>query len=170
MAVPTGEFRTMSVDLPEPSNRTTAGSVVGPTVPLDFGTANNTNGTVQIGPKVLWWRCTDLAGFSTITNMKFWLSLNSVLNGTNEYYCDITNEWTQGKTITQVSNGTPGTLPQSLPASNLSSITGGDITGTGHSDTTQYIYLALAIGGDETVGAKGGAAGRFQVSLKFDYF
>lgn len=170
MAVPTGEFRTMSVSLPEPTNRTTAGNVVGQTTPLDFGSANNTDGTVQIGPKVLWWRCTDLSGFSTITNMKFWLSSNSVLTGTNEYYCDITGTWTQNKTITQVASGTPGTLPQSLPSSNITSITGGEITGTGHIDTSQYVYLALAIGGDEAVGVKGGLAGGFQVSLKFDYY
>ncbi|MCH8286923.1 hypothetical protein IIB79_10410 [candidate division KSB1 bacterium] len=169
MAVPTGEFRSTSITLSEPSNRTTAGNSVDATVPIDFGTINNTNGVVQAGPKVLWWRCTNLAGFSTIGNMKFWLSSNSDLDGTNEYYCDITNTWTQNKTISQVSSGSPGTIPQSLPASNLTKIGGSDITGTGHTDTSQYIYLALSIGSDETIGSKGGANGNFQVSIKFDY-
>lgn len=169
MGVPSGEFRTTSVTLTEPANRTTAGNVVDATNPLDFGTANNTSDIVQVGPKVLWWRCSDLAGNVTISNMKFWLSSNSGLDGTNEYYGDITSAWTQNKTISQVSSGTPGQLPESLPASNITGIGGGDITGTGHADTSQYIYLALSIRPDETIGAKGGSGGGFQVSIKFDY-
>lgn len=169
MAVPSGELRTTSISLTEPADRTIAGNVVSVTNPLDFGTANNTNGIVQVGPKVLWWRCTDLAGYSAISNMKFWMSANSDLNGTNEYYCDITSTWTQNKTVVQVSGGTPGVLPQSLPSSNITRIGGGNITGIGHADTSQYIYMALAIGPDETIGTKGGSGGSFQVSIKFDY-
>lgn len=169
MAVPSGEFRTTSISLTEPTDRTNAGTVVDATNPLDFGTANNTNGFVQAGPQALWWRCTDLAGFTTISNVKFWLSANGDLNGTNEYYCDITSSWTQNKTVSQVSAGAPGTLPQSLPSSNITKNGGGDITGTGHADTSQYIYLALSIGSNETIGTKGGSNGDFQVSIKFDY-
>jgi len=169
MAVPTGEFRSTSIALSEPADRTIAGNSVDTTVPLDFGTVNNTNGIVQAGPQVLWWRCSNLAGFSTISNMKFWLSLNSDLDGTNEYYSDISSAWTQNKTVSQVSSGSPGNIPQSLPASNLTKIGGGDITGIGHNDTSQYIYLALSIGSDETIGSKGGANGNFQISIKFDY-
>ncbi len=169
MAVPSGEFRTISTTLSEPGDRTTAGNTIDNTTPLDFGSVNNTGGNTLVGPKVIWWRCTNLAGFSTISNMKFWLSSNSDLSGTNEYYCNITNTWTQNKTIAQVASGSPGLLPQSVPNSNIVKINGGNITGTGHSDTSQYIYLAFSIGLDEPIGIKGGADGGFQVSLKFDF-
>jgi len=169
MAVPLGEFRTVSITLTEPSDRTTAGSIVGATTPLDFGTVNNTSGFVQAGPKVLWWRCTDLNGNAVISNMKFWMSSNGDLVGTNEYYCDIASEWTQNKTVSQTAAGTPGRVPQSIPGSNITGIGGDDITGTGHGDTSQYVYLALSIGVDETIGNKGGSGGGFQLSLKYDY-
>jgi len=169
MGVPTGEFRTLDTTLVEPADRTTAGTVVDGANPLDFGTVNNTSGYIQAGPKALWWRCTNLAGNSTISNMKFWMSQNSDLVGTNEYYCDITSVWTQNKTVSQTASGAPGILPSSLPSNNITRINGGSIGGTGHADTSQYIYLALSIGPDETIGAKGGAGGGFQMSLKFDY-
>ncbi len=169
MSVPSGEFRTMSTTLAEPSNRVSAGTVINSTCPLDFGTVNNTGGNVLTGPKVIWWRCKDMSGFTVIDNMKFWLSSNSVLHGTNEYYCDIANFWTQNKTISQTASGSPGIMPQSIPSTNISKIGGGEITGTYHADTTQYIYIALSIGQDETIGNKGGTSGGFQISLKFDY-
>lgn len=169
MGVPTGEFRSLDISLGEPDNRVTAGSVINSVIPLDFGTVNNTGGYVQSGPKVLWWRCTDLSDNSEISNLKFWMSQNGVMNGTNEYYCDITGNWTQNKTISQTAAGSPGRMPESLPASNIASISGGTITGTGHLDTTQYVYLAMSIGPDETIGSKGGLDGGLQVSLKFDY-
>ncbi|MFC1493492.1 hypothetical protein ACFL6O_05975 [candidate division KSB1 bacterium] len=169
MSVPSGEFRTTSITLSEPANRTSAGNTIDNTNPLDFGSVNNTGGNALIGPKVIWWRCTDLAGCTTISNMRFWMSSNSDLSGTNENYCSITDTWTQNKTIAQVTSGTPGILPQSVPASNIVRINGGNITGTGHPDTTQYIYLAFSIGIDEPIGVKGGADGGFQVSIKFDY-
>lgn len=169
MGVPQGEFRTTPVSLTEPDDRTTAGTVVNATTPLDFGTVNNTAGYVQVGPKVLWWRCTDLAGNAAIGNMKLWMSSNSDLVGTNEYYCDITSTWTQNKTVSQVAAGTPGGMPQSLPSNNITGIGGGDITGTGHGDTSQYIYVAFSISPGETIGLKGGTDGGLQLSLRFDY-
>ncbi|MFC1730536.1 hypothetical protein ACFL6I_09380 [candidate division KSB1 bacterium] len=169
MGIPAGEFRSLDITLAEPSNRTSAGTVINATNPLDFGTVNNTSGYIQAGPRVIWWRCTDLAGNTVISNMKFWMSSDSDLVGTNEYYCDITGIWTQNKTITQVSTGSPGLLPKSLPVSNIAKIGGGTITGTGHSDTSQYIYTAISVGPDEAIGAKGGVDGGFQLSLKFDY-
>ncbi|MFC1556150.1 hypothetical protein ACFL67_03615 [candidate division KSB1 bacterium] len=169
MGVPTGEFRTTDISLTEPSDRTLDGTVVNTANPLDFGTVNNTGGSVQAGPKVLWWQCTDLAGNTTLSNLKFWLSSNSDLAGTNDYYLDISDTWTQNKTVSQTSSGNPGHAPRSLPAANISCISGGNITGTGHADTSQYIYLALSIGRDEAIGNKGGADGGFKFSLKFDY-
>lgn len=169
MGVPTGEFRTTSITLTEPVDRTTAGTKVDSNNPLDFGTINNTGGTIQTMPKVIWWRCTDMSGNAVINNMKFWLSSNSDLVGDNEYYCDITSTWTQNKILSQVSGGTPGSLPQASPVSNITKMSGADISGINHANTSQYIYLGLSIGADETIGAKGGNTGGFQVSLKFDY-
>lgn len=169
MGVPVGEFRSLDISLSEPSDRTTAGSIINSVNPLDFGTVNNTGGYVQSGPKVLWWRCTDLAGNTEILNMKFWMSQNSDMTGTNEYYCDISGTWMQNKTVTQTAAGSPGSLPESVPVSNIASIEDGSITGTGHNDTSQYIYLALSIGPDESIGLKGGMDGGLQVGLKFDY-
>ncbi len=169
MAIPIGEFRALDISLTEPANRTTAGTVVNSANPLDMGTINNTSGYVPVGPKAVWWRVTDFGGNSEVSNMKIWMSQNSSLVGTNEYYCDITDTWTQNKTVSQVSSGSPGRIPESQPSNNITRINGGSITGTGHNDTSQYVYLAMLIGSDETVGIKGGFEGGFQLSIKFDY-
>ena len=90
LIVPTVEFRELDITETEPADRTIAGSVVSQSNPLDFGTANNTAGSVNVGPKCIIFRCSNLQGNSTISNMKFWLSSNSDFSGNNLYYCDIT--------------------------------------------------------------------------------
>lgn len=169
MLVPIVEFRELDIAGTEPANRTIAGSVVGESAPLDFGTANNTAGSVLVGPKCIIFRSSNLQGNLTIGNMRFWLSANTALVGKNHYYCDITDIWTQNKTIAQVMAGTPGTIPTNVPSANVQKTGGGDITGIGHADTSQYIYVALQIGQDEIIGVKGGEGGGFGYSMKFDY-
>jgi len=169
LTVPTVEFRSLDITGTEPANRTTAGSVVNQSNPLDFGTANNTAGAVNVGPKCIIFRCSNLQGNTTISNMRFWLSSNSDFVGSNSFYCDITDTWTQNKTVGQVSGGTPGICPASIPSANVTKIGGGDITGIAHADTSQYIYLALSIGSDEVIGAKGETGGAFSYSTKFDF-
>jgi len=169
LIVPTVEFRSLDIAQTEPTDRTTAGTVVSQTNPLDFGTANNTADAVEVGPKCVIFRCSNLQGNTTISNMRFWLSSNVDFVGTNYYYCDITNAWTQNKSVGQVSGGVPGICPTSISTSNLTKINGGDITGTTHSQTSQYIYLALSLGIDEVIGSKGGVGGGFSYSLKFDF-
>lgn len=169
MAIPSVEFRSLNISETEPTNRTTAGYVISPTAPLNFGTVNNTAGNVYAGPLCTIFRCTNLQGNTTISNLRFWLSSNNVLVGSNFYYCDITSTWTQNKTAAQVAAGTPGLIPTSVPAANVQKMNGGLITGTDHDNTSQYIYLALKIGADETIGIKGGTGGGFAYSMKFDY-
>ncbi|MFC1562996.1 hypothetical protein ACFL4Z_02995 [candidate division KSB1 bacterium] len=169
LTIPTVEFRALDITETEPSDRTTAGSVVSQSSPLDFGTANNTAGAVNVGPKCIIFRCSNLQGNTTISNMKFWLSSNFDFVGNNLFYCDINNTWTQNKTVGQVSGGTPGLCPTSTPSANVTKIGGGDITGIGHADTSQYLYLAMNIRSDEIIGTKGGAGGAFGYSMKFDF-
>ena len=169
LTIPTVEFRSLDITDTEPADRTTAGTVINQDNPLDFGTANNTAEAASVGPKCIIFRCSNLQGNSTINNMRFWLSSNSDFTGTNYFYCDVTSTWTQNKTIGQITGGTPGICPTSVPSANVTKINGGDITGTGHADTSQYIYLGLSIGSDEPIGSKGGAGGAFNFSLKFDY-
>jgi len=170
MALPQVEFRTYDTGLSEPADRTTAGTVIDIDTPLDFGTVNNTAENVKVGPKVCWFRVKNMMGNASISNMKFFLSQNNALEGTgNEFYLDITNAWTQNKTVEEVSSGNPGICPLSVPSSNLQKINGGVITGTGHSDTSQYIYLALNINKSEPVGLQKGLSGGFKFCCKFDY-
>nr|BDD44110.1 hypothetical protein 3 [bacterium] len=169
LIIPSVEFRSLDITDTEPADRTTAGSVVSQNSPLNFGTANNTADAAAVGPKCVIFRCTDLQGNTTINNMKFWLSSNADFSGSNSYYCDITNTWTQNKTVGQTSSGVPGNCPVGIPSANLTKINGGDITGTANNDTSQYIYLAMSIGTDEVLGTKGGVGGAFAYSLKFDF-
>ena len=169
LTIPTVEFRSLDITDTEPADRTTAGSVVSQSSLLSFGVVNNTADSALAGPKCVIFRCSNLQGNTTISNIKFWLSANSDFTGNNLYYCDITDTWTQNKTVGQTSNGVPGICSVSIPSANVTKIGGGDITGTTHDQTSQYIYIALSIGTDEIIGSKGGVGGAFTYSLKFDY-
>ena len=169
MAIPAVEFRSLDITETEPADRTTAGSVVGGGAPLDFGTVNNTAGIALTEAACIIFRCTNLSGNTAVNNLRFWLSNNSAFSGTNRFFCDISHAWTQNKSAAQTLAGSPGLIPQSVPAANVQKIGGGDITGTGHGDTSQYIYIAIETGGDEVIGTKGGTEGGFSFSMKFDY-
>lgn len=169
LTVPTVEFRSLDITDTEPADRTTSGTVVSSDNALDFGTANNTADAASVGSKCVIFRCSNLQGNTTISNIRFWLSLNADFMGTNYFYCDITSTWTQNKSVGQVSGGVPGICPSSVPSANVTKIDGGDITGTTHEQTSQYIYLALSVGTDEVIGEKGDVGGAFAYSLKFDY-
>ena len=154
------EWRSFNIAGVAPTDRTTQGSVITADNPLNFGSVGaGSNSPV----KVLVFRAKSLGLYATISNMRFYLQAKDLV-GTNSYYCDITNTWTQNKTPVQVSGGTPGTIPQTEPAANVTKIGGGNITGVGHADTSQYIYLAMNIGVDETGGAK-----TLTYRLVFDY-
>ena len=169
LTIPTVEFRSLDITDTEPADRTTAGTAINQNSPLDFGTANNTAEAASAGPKCVIFRCSNLQGNSTISNMRLWLSSNSDFTGSNYFYCDVTSTWTQNKTVGQVSGGVPGLCPTSVPSANVTKIDGGDITGITHAQTSQYIYLALSIATDELIGEKGDVGGAFAYSLKFDY-
>ncbi len=171
MGVPIGEFRSFDITGAEPADRTTEGVVVSASSLLDLGTVNNTSGSELIGPFCLIYRISDMAGNSSVYDIAFALIGNSALDGTNEYYLDITNTWTQNKTSEQVAAGNPGICPQSFPSSpNLQKKGGGDIAGTDHANTSQYIYIAFKIGQNESVGTdKGGACGGIRCGTKSAY-
>jgi photosystem II stability/assembly factor-like uncharacterized protein len=155
------QFRSFNVAGTEPADRTSEGSAVTQVNPLNFGQMPKGNDS---NVKCIIWRATNLGAYSTLSNMRFWAYDLSEFVGTNTYHADITDSWTQNKTPAQVKAGTPGTCPQAEPAANLTKIGGGNITGVGHADTSQYIYLVNAIGNDETDGDKD-----FVYRVKFDY-
>lgn len=155
------EYREFDITLTEPTNRATDGSVVSASTPLVFESQESGDSDV----KCIIFRAKNLGIYSTISNMKFFLNSKTGFVGTNSYYCDITDTWTQNKSVAQVSSGTPGEISQSLPPSaNITKNGGGDIEGIIHADTSQYIYLALNIGEDETAGFKD-----LTYRVQFDY-
>jgi len=143
------EWRSFDVTGSEPVNRTIEGSVITADNPLNFGSG----GVGDSAVKCLIFRAVNLGIYTTISNMRFYLQAKTLV-GANSYYCDITDTWTPNKSVAQVSGGTPGTIPQTEPVANVTKIGGGNITGVGHADTSQYIYLAMNIGVDEIPGAK----------------
>jgi len=158
------QFRSYDVSDVEPIDRTTQGSMVSDNVPLNFDTQDSGQDS---SVRVVCFRAVNMAIYTTITNMKFYLySKVGFTDPNNQYYCDITDTWTQNKTPAQVHAGTPGYIPETEPGStNLTKIGGGDIQGGGHADTSQYVYLAFYVGAEETAGFKD-----FNYKLVFDYY
>lgn len=144
------EFRSFDITGNEPADRTSDGVEIASFNPLNFGSMGPGQDSVV---KCLIFRAKNLGVYATLSEMKFYLQAKALV-GTNDYYCDITDTWTKDKTPTQVEAGDPGTCPQVLPESpNLTKIGSGDITGVGHADTSQYIYLCQYIADDEVSGA-----------------
>lgn len=155
------EYREFDITTVEPTDRVTDGSVVSASTPLIYDSQESGDSNV----KCIIFRAKNLGIYSTISNMKFFLNSRTGFEGDNSYYCDITDSWTQDKSVAQVSGGTPGTISQSLPPSaNITKNGGGDIEGLTHADTSQYIYLALNIGEDEVSGFKD-----LTYRVQFDY-
>lgn len=162
---PETEFRTLPVSSPEPDNRATGGTVIGEGESFDLGTVDTTDEAQDIPVRVFWWRVKDMDGAAEITNIRVWISDTSGYVGTDDWYMDICNTWTQGKTPVQVKTGKPGAAPFDEPEANLMKHGGGTITGTTHAQTSQYIYLTGTIGVNESMGEKTG----LKLTLKFDY-
>ena len=163
--IPETEFRTLSVSSTEPEARTSGGAIAGEGQSLDLGTIDTTDEARDIPVKVIWWRVSDLKGNTEISNMRVWISDTSGFVGTDTWYMDITDTWTQGKTPVQIKTGLPGTAPTSEPSANLTKSGGGTITGKTHAQTSQYIYITGNIGVNETTGQKTG----LKLTVKFDY-
>lgn len=162
---PITEFRTMTVNSPEPLDRTTSGSVVGDGDVLDLGSVDTTDEARDTSVKVLWWRVLDMNGAQEIKNVQIYLSGAGDLNGNSSWYMDITDTWTPGKTPVQVKAGSPGNAPLSAPGIGLERMDGGDITGITHDHTSRYIYLAANVAINEPVGVKEG----IRLVVMFDY-
>ena len=163
--VPTTEYRTCSVLLPEPVDRTTAGIVAGEGSSLDLDAVDTTDEAQDTPVRVIWWRVTDMKGNTEISNIRVWLSDTTGMVGSNTWHMDITDTWTAGKSAVQVKTGTPGAAPTEEPPANITRIGGGAITGTSHDQTSQYIYITGNIGVNETTGNKSG----LKLTVKFDY-
>ncbi len=163
--IPETEFRTLPVSSTEPTDRTTEGTVVGESQSLDLGMVDTTDEAQDTPVRVVWWRVKDMKDAMEISNIRVWISDTSGFVGTNIWYMDITDTWSQGKTAVQVKTGTPGTAPISEPSANLTKNGGGTITGTTHAQTSQYIYISGNIGVNETIGEKTG----LKLTVKFDY-
>jgi len=153
------QIRSFDITDTEPADRTTDGLVVSAGSPIEFGSMLAGDSPV----KCVIFRAVNMGIYSAISNMKFYL-YSKAFSGTNSYYLDITDTWTQDKSVAQVSGGTPGTCPEVEPSANVTKNGGGNITDVGHADTTQYIYFALNIGGDESSGIK-----NFTYRIVYDY-
>ncbi len=162
---PITEFRTLSITADEPADRTAAGTVVDAGAEFSLGEIDTTDEPQHLPIRVFWWRAADMGDAAEITNIRVWMDGTGGLTGTNQWYMDITDTWTKGKTPIQVMTGTPGNAPLSRPAPNLTAIGDGPITGTGHGQTSKYIYLAGRIGLDETTGEKTGLS----LHVTYDY-
>ncbi|MFC1538728.1 hypothetical protein ACFL6H_04830 [Candidatus Latescibacterota bacterium] len=163
--VPTIEFRTLSVSSPEPTDRTTEGTVIGNGEVLDLGAVDTTDEAQDSPVRVFWWRVTDMKGNCEVSNMRVWISDTGDFSGNDTWYMDITDTWNKNKTPVQVKTGSPGTAALSEPSANLTKYGGETITGTAHDQTSQYIYLSGNIGVNETTGEKSG----LKLTIKFDY-
>ena len=165
MVVPETEFRTLAVSSPEPTDRTSQGTVIGDGKTLDLGSVDTTDEAQDIPVCVIWWRVSDMKGNSEISNIRVWLDGTDEFNGTVSWYMDITDSWKEGKTAVEVQTGSPGTAPTSEGTENITKNGGGTITGLTHSQTTQYIYISGNIGVNETTGEKTS----LKLKIKFDY-
>ena len=163
--IPETEFRTLVVTSTEPTDRTSDGTVVGNGQSLDLGLVDTTDEARDVPVRVIWWRVKDMKDATEISNIRVWISDTTGFVGTDAWYLDITDTWTEGKTPIQVKTGLPGAAPVSEPSANLTKNGGGTITGTSHAQTSQYIYITGTIGVNETTGEKTG----LKLTVKFDY-
>ena len=155
MGVPAAQFRRLDISESEPSDRTTAGVEVSTDNVLDMGSANNSSGPVQLGPYCLIYRITDLNGNTKVDDLKFAVTNRSSLSSGNKFYLRISDTWIQNISFEEVAAGPPGLCEDGFSSqSNLQKISGGPIEGTGHADTSQYIYLAVQVPENEPVGEK----------------
>lgn len=163
--IPVTEFRMFPVASPEPSDRTVMGTVVGDGRRLDLGQFDTTDEARETAAFVLWWRAVDLKDNDLITNVRVHLDTTGMTPGKTLWRMDITGIWTPGKTPVMIRTGSPGEAPLAPPGAPLERILGGPITGSGHDQTSQYIYLAAAVGVGEPVGIKTGPA----LIISFDH-
>ncbi len=171
MAAPLYEFRAYDITGTEPSNRTSEGDEVDTSSVLALGTANVTSGKKQLGPFCVCFRITNMSGYAAVNGMKFGITANGALNNNAKFYLDITSTWTQNKTKSQVTSGTPGKIANGIPSvANLTKIDSGNIAGINHANTSQYIYMVVEVASDEKVGTdKGDTDGTLAFTNQFDY-
>jgi len=162
---PLTEFRTLAVTADEPADRAAAGIVVGLGDRLDLGAVDTTDEARDTPVRIIWWRVTDMAGNSVISNIRVWISAAEGYTGANAWFMDITDLWTRNRSAVSVKTGSPGAAPIAEPDANLERMGGGIITGTGHDQTSRYIYLAGTIGVNETTGDKTGLI----ITVAYDY-
>jgi hypothetical protein len=164
--IPITEFRTLPVTASEPTDRTVQGTVIGSGDALDLGTVDTTDEAQDTVVRVIWWRVCDMNGATEVPDIKIWLDGAGEFAGTNVWHMDITDAWTQGKTAVQVETGSPGSAPNAEEsAAPVMKMGGGPITGTGHDQTSRYIYLSGRIGVNEPTGMKTGPS----IRVKFQY-
>lgn len=163
---PVMEFRTLPVSSAEPADRTTQGTVLGVGETLDLGAVDTTDEAQDTAVRVFWLRIADMGGYSEVGEIRVWIEDADEFPGANAWRLDVTDEWTPGKTAVQVETGSPGAAPLSEEtAAEVTRIGGGVITGTGHADTSQYLYLAGRIGVNEPTGTKVGP----KIMVRFRY-
>ena len=164
--IPITEFRTIPVTAVEPTDRAVQGTVLGSGDTLDLGTVDTTDEAQDTSVRVIWWRVHDMNGATEVPGISVWLDGADEFPGTNVWHMDITDAWTQGKTAVQVETGSPGKAPTAEEsAAEVTKTGGGPITGTGHDQTSQYIYLSGRIGVNEPTGTKEG----LRIKVKFQY-
>lgn len=164
---PETEIRTLTVAAPEPEDRTIMGAVACEDNPFDFGTVDTTDEARELPVRVFWWRVKAMNDSRAISNVRIRLDGAAEIPGNIDWYLDVTDIWNPSKTAMHVMTGSPGRLPLSEPeAATVAPMSGDEYTGTGHGDTSKYIYISGKAGINVPVGALDGLRLRVEYDWK----
>lgn len=142
---------------------------------LDFGQVNTTGSGAISDTLLVYARVSNFGSASGVFNMRFfWYNTSSFTTGTYRFLERKTLPFIMSLRLDSGATNTPTVAPTTTNLIGTDSPTwpAGQptIRGTGDSDVTEYVYLALEIANNVPVGTKGGAgAGSFRGRILFDY-
>ncbi len=179
MAAPTIVFRQFAVSGVDPSGfraQDTHPSFikqlgVGADEQLDFGSNDISISGVNSPTRVASAHMEASGDLTTqLFNMKFWLPSVTSFEGTVRFNMLTSSGWLQNEVV---QNNSVQQVPVTLPTSGniLRQDASGIITGSGDAEVTEWIYLSVFTGTDESPGIKGGAGqNTFRYRLTADYY
>jgi len=143
---------------------------------LDFGINNISNSGINSATKVVLAHMDSSGDLTTqLFNLKFWLPSVSSFTGTSRYNLQKSNYVLQSgwKPNLIVQNDSIEQVPTTLPTSGniLRQDGNAEITGSGDTEVTEWLYLSTFTDTDERVGLHGGPGlNTFRYRLTADYF
>lgn len=138
---------------------------------LDFGQVDNSSAGVVSDTKLIAMSGLEFNGNTVIENMKFFLiAISAFTQGDYRFLMDLSNTYTQNKTLTTADDLVPTSLPSVQNYFQLGGHT--QITGSGQGDGLgQWAYLAIFAGTDVPNDTYGGLGdGDFRYRITFDYY